>query len=108
MVYRLQPKVAARSVGERCVVDLLRAWGIFAVALGACGLLLRGAGTADAAAAGNRVFFTVGLVSILWDYRIMQAEHWGARGFVAVNMSVNAAVCLATGAELLRKSASSP
>ena len=108
MVHRLQPRVAARSPGERCVVDLFRAWGIFAAALGACGLRLSGAGTADAAAAGNGVFFVVGLVSIFWDCHVMTSEHWGARGFVAMNLAVNAAVCLATGTALLQKNVDLP
>lgn len=109
MIYRLKPKAPPGSPGENCIRDLLRAWAMFCVALGAMGLsisLQASSATGDTQPLetlqwqANVIFLVVGLVSICWDWHLMRSKHWEAETFLLVTISANVAISIAAGSGL--------
>ena len=109
ILYRLQPKVPNKSPSEFCVLDLIRAWALFCVALGAMGLAIRRAvaytsedgSMTKLQREANGVFLVVGLVSMIWDWHLMKSKHWEAENFLLVNIAANAAISIASASGMI-------
>lgn len=106
IVARLKPRVRLGTPADGCIRDLVRAWGLFSMALGAMGLVLciemeDGNVNKELQMYGNYIFLAVGLASVAWDYHLMRSQHWEATTFFWVNLSVNIAICFASGSSLV-------
>ena len=88
MIARLKPRVPPNSPAELCILDLIRAWALFCVALGAMGLVVLEGNQRQQRCA------KVGLVSFAWDWHLMKSKHWGAEAFLMVNTAANTANAL--------------
>lgn len=77
---------------------------MFCIALGAMGLAI----CLDESLPSSRlhgraclIFIAVALSSILWDFHLLRSKHWGAERFLLVNISANAAICIAAISSLV-------
>lgn len=83
------------------VRDLLQGWALFSLALGGAAWLLDGVADAAVRRAACALFALVGAASVLWDVKLARAPHWGGGRFFAVNISVNAWLCVGNCLALL-------
>lgn len=112
IAYRLKPKVVKGSTAEYCIRDLFRAWGMFAVGLGAMGQAIcrfenenRNAGETSSTLYrhANCIYLLVALVSITWDLHLMKSKHWEASTFLIFNIFVNISIIIASLTGILGK-----
>ena len=103
IIYRLEPRVVA-GTELCCIRDMIRAWAMFCIALGTMGLAI----CLDESLPSSRlhgraclIFIAVALSSILWDVHLLRSKHWGAERFLLVNISANAAICIAAISSLV-------
>ena len=105
IAYRLKPKVVKGSTAENCIRDLFRAWGMFAVGLGAMGLSICrfenenrkvGENSSTLYRHANYIYVAVALVSITWDLNLMRSKYWEASTFLNFNIFVNISIIVAS------------
>lgn len=112
IAYRLKPKLVKGSTAAYCIRDLFRAWGMFAVGLGAMGQAIcrfenenrnAGEGSSTLYRHANCIYLAVALVSITWDLHLMKSKHWEASTFLIFNIFVNISIIIASLTGILGK-----
>lgn len=102
LIHRLEPRVAGAELC--CIRDMIRAWAMFCIAFGAMGLAICLDESSPSSRLHSRaclIFIAVALSSILWDFHLLRSKHWGAERFLLVNISANAAICIAAISSLV-------
>ena len=112
IAYRLVPKVVKGSTDACCIRELFRAWGMFAVGLGAMGQAIcrfetenkiDGEGSSTLYRHANCIYLAVVIVSITWDLHLMKSKHWESSTFLIFNIFVNISIIIASLTGILGK-----